>query len=89
MSGLGSPRLEARIAGALYVLVIVLGAYAELVGRQGLVVGGNLAATLEAIAAHQHAYRLGFMAEMMTNILAIPATVIIWRLLRRPGAISP
>jgi hypothetical protein len=80
-----APRLEARIAGLLYVLVIVLGAYAELVGRQGLVVDGNPAATLKAIAAHQTVYRLGFLAEMLTNILAIPVTLILWRLLTPAG----
>jgi Domain of unknown function (DUF4386) len=85
MSALSSPRLAARIAGALYVLVIILGAYAELVGRQGLVVNGNPVATLQAIGAHQRVYRLGFLTEMMTNILAVPSTVIIWRLLTPAG----
>lgn len=80
-----SPRLEARIAGALYVLVIILGAYAELIGRQGLIVSGNPVATLQAIIAHQHTYRLGFIAEMLTNILAVPATLLIWRLLTPAG----
>ncbi|MGH6890202.1 MAG: DUF4386 domain-containing protein [Rhizomicrobium sp.] len=80
-----SPRLEARIAGALYVLVIILGAYAELVGRQGLIVSGDPAATLRAIGAHQEVYRLGFVAEMFTNILAIPTTLILWRLLTPAG----
>lgn len=78
-------RLEARVAGSLYVLVILLGAYAELVGRQGLIVHGDPAATLRAIGAHQGAYRLGFMAEMITNILAIPTTLIMWRLLTPAG----
>ena len=80
-----SPRREARFAGLLYVLVIVLGAYAELVGRQGLVVSGDAAGTLSAIGAHQGAYRLGCMAEMATNLLAIPTTVIVWRLLTPAG----
>jgi len=80
-----SPRLEARIAGGLYVLVIILGAYAELVGRQGVIVVGDPAATLRAIGAHQGTFRLGFMAEMITNILAIPTTLIFWRLLTPTG----
>ena len=80
-----SPRLEARVAGVLYVLVIVLGAYAELVGRQGLTVAGDPAATLRAIGVHQGTYRLGFMAEMITNVLAIPVTLILWRLLTPTG----
>lgn len=81
-----SPRLEARIAGGLYVLVIVFGAYAELVGRQGVIVAANPAATLAAIQSHEQQYRLGFMAEMITNMLAIPVTVIMWRLLRPVNA---
>lgn len=80
-----SPRLEARIVGGLYVLVIVLGAYAELVGRQGLIVENDPGGTLRAIAAHEGAYRLGFLAEMLTNILAIPSTLIFWRLLSPAG----
>jgi hypothetical protein len=81
------PVLEARIAGALYVLIIMLGAYAELVGREGLVVGGHPLATLHAITIHQHAYRLGFVAEMATNLLAIPTTLIFWRLLTPSGPV--
>jgi hypothetical protein len=81
------PVLEARIAGALYVLIIMLGAYAELVGREGLVVGGHPLATLHTIAIHQHAYRLGFVAEMVTNLLAIPTTLIFWRLLTPSGPV--
>lgn len=80
-----SPRQQARFAGACYVLIIILGAYAELVGRQGLVVAGDPVATLHAISAHAEQYRLGFMAEMVTNMLAIPSTVILWRLLRPTG----
>ncbi len=81
----GSPKLEARVAGLLYVLVIVLGGYAELVGRQGLIVAGDPAATAQAIMGHQGTFRLGFAAEMMTNVLAIPATLIIYRLLAPSG----
>jgi hypothetical protein len=80
-----APRLEARIAGGIYVLVIVLGAYAELVGRQGLIVPGDPTATLRAIASHQGAYRLGFVAETVTNILAIPSTLLFLRLLSPVG----
>ena len=80
-----SPRFEARISGGLYVLIIVLGAYAELVGRQGLIVEGDPMGTLKAIAAHEGGYRLGFVAETITNILAIPSTLILWRLLSPAG----
>ena len=76
-----SPRLEARIAGVLYLLVILLGGFAEVGVRQGLVVPGDATATAFAIQAHTDLFRLGFAAEMMTNVLAIPLTVIFYRLL--------
>lgn len=79
------PRLEARIAGLMYVLVILLGGFAEVGVRQGLVIDGDPAATARAIMAHQGLFRLGFAAEMMTNVIAIPLTLIIYRLLAPSG----
>lgn len=76
-----SPRLEARIAGLLYLLVILLGGFAEVGVRQALVVAGDPAATAQAILAHQPLFRLGFAAEMMTNLIAVPLTLIVYRLL--------
>jgi hypothetical protein len=76
-----SPRLEARIAGVLYLLVILFGGFAEIAVRQGLVVDGDPAATAHAIVTHANLFRLGFAAEMMTNLIAIPLTLIFYRLL--------
>jgi Domain of unknown function (DUF4386) len=76
-----SPRLEARIAGGLYLLVILLGAFAEVGVRQALVVDGDPAATAHAIMAHATLFRLGFAAEMATNVIAVPLTLIFYRLL--------
>ena len=78
-------RGQARIAGVLYLLVILLGAYAEIGVRQGLVVSGDVLATAAAIRAHDAIFRLGFAAEMMTNVLAIPVTLIMYRLLAPTG----
>jgi len=76
-----SIRTQARIAGLLYLLVILLGGFAEVGVRQGLVVAGDPAATALAIKAHESLFRLGFAAEMMTNLIAIPLTLIFYRLL--------
>ncbi|MGH7023659.1 MAG: DUF4386 domain-containing protein [Caulobacteraceae bacterium] len=83
-----SPRLEARVAGFLYLVVIVLGGFAEVGVREGLVVPGDPAATAGAIMAHQGLFRLGFAAEMMTNVIAIPLTLILYRLLAPAGAFA-
>jgi hypothetical protein len=79
------PRLEARIAGFGYLLVILLGGFAEIAVRQGLVTAGDPAATARAIIAHQSLFRWGFAAEMMTNVIAVPVTLIIYRLLAPAG----
>ena len=76
-----SPRLEARIAGGLYLLVILFGGFAEVGVRQALVVDGDPGATAQAIMAHTTLFKLGFAAEMMTNVIAIPLTLIFYRLL--------
>jgi len=80
-----SPRLEARIAGVLYLLVILLGGFAEIGVRQGMVTAGDPAATAREIMAHEHFFRLGFAAEMMTNVIAVPLTLILYRLLAPAG----
>ena len=80
-----SPRGEARVAGALYILVILLGGFAEVAVRQGLIVGGDPAATAKAIMANESLYRLGFCAEMLTNMIAIPLTLITYRILAPAG----
>ena len=80
-----SPRGEARVAGALYILVILLGGFAEVAVRQGLIVGGDPMATAKAIMANVGLYRLGFCAEMLTNMIAIPLTLVMYRILAPAG----
>jgi hypothetical protein len=80
-----SIRQQARVAGFLYLLVILLGGFAEIGVRQGLVVPGDPAATALAIKAHEGFFRLGFAAEMMTNVIAVPLTLILYRLLAPAG----
>jgi len=60
-----SPRLKARIAGGLYLIIIVAGAFAEAFVRGRLVVAGKAAATARNILAHEVLYRLGFAAEII------------------------
>jgi len=77
--------MEAHIAGALYVLVVLLGGFAEIAVRQGLVTPDNPGATARAIMTHQGLFRLGFAAEMLTNVIAIPLTLIFYRILAPAG----
>jgi hypothetical protein len=54
-----SPRLKARIADVFYLLIFVIGSFAEIFVRGRVVVDGDAAATAANILAHQSLYRLG------------------------------
>jgi hypothetical protein len=77
-----SPQLQARIAGFLYAIVIVGGAFAELFVRGRLVVHGDAAATAHNILAHQMLYRWGFAVELFYCVLNVPLTVIFYNLFK-------
>ncbi len=77
-----SPRLKARIAGLLYLIVIVGGIFAEIFVRGRLVVHGDAAATAHSILTHELLYRLGFAAEifycgeLMSRLAALPKDMV-------------
>lgn len=77
-----SPNLNARIAGALYLFIIIGGMFAEIGVRDRLIVTGDAAATAANILAHQALFRWGFAAELMIIAANIPLGVIYWRLFR-------
>jgi hypothetical protein len=77
-----SPRAQARIAGALYLIVIAGGIFAEMGVRGRLVVHGDPAATAQNILAHQLLYRLGFAVEAFYLACNIPLTLIFYNLFR-------
>ncbi len=59
-----SPKTYARVAGLLYLIVIVAGIFAEIFVRGQLVVANDAAATAHNIVTHELKYRLGFAAEL-------------------------
>lgn len=77
-----SPKLTARIAGFLYLIVIVFGAFAELGVRARLVVSGDPVLTVQNIMAHQTLYRLGFAAELFYLACNVPLTVLLYGLFK-------
>ena len=77
-----SPKLKARIAGFLYLIVIVFGAFAELGVRARLVVPGDPALTAQNIMAHQTLYRLGLAGEVFYLACNVPLTVIFYGLFK-------
>jgi hypothetical protein len=76
------PKLYARIAGALYLIVIVGGTFAELFVRARLVVPGNAVATAHNILVHDLLYRLGFVVELFYCVCNVPLLLILYNLFK-------
>lgn len=75
-----TPRTWARIAGALYLIIVIGGAFAQLGVRDRLVVIGNPAATATNIGLHEQLYRLGFAIEVAYLLCSIPLYYLLYRL---------
>jgi hypothetical protein len=68
----GSPRRLARIAGALYLVNILGGAFAITIVPAMLVVQGNLAATAHNLQTHQLLCRSGLAAHLVVTTTNVP-----------------
>jgi Domain of unknown function (DUF4386) len=77
-----SPQLYARIAGALYLIVIVGGTIAELVVRERLVVANNAVATANNILANEQLFRWGFSADLIALLCVMPLILLLYELLK-------
>ena len=77
-----SPKLYARIGGALYLVIILAGLFAELFVSGPRVVSGDPTATARNIVASESLWRAAFAAEMVIGICAVPLLAIEYFLLR-------
>jgi hypothetical protein len=77
-----SPKAKARLAGSLYLIVILLGAFAELGVRARVFVPGDPARTAQNILVHQSLYRLGFAAEVFYLACNVPLIFLLYSLFR-------
>lgn len=80
-----SPQLYARIGGALYLIIIAIGASGELFIRNRLVVRGDPGATAGKIRESEHLWRAGIAGEIVLLICAVMLTLILYRLLAPVG----
>lgn len=80
-----APERSARLAGAMYLAIILLGAYGEIVVRGSLVVGGDPAATAAAILGSPLLWRSGIVADLLMHLLDVPTILILYRLLKPVG----
>jgi hypothetical protein len=77
-----SPQVYARIGGALYLAIIVLGAFAEGFVADRLVVSGDAAATAHNIMASPILWHLSVAGDLLVVLFAVPLLWIEYLLLR-------
>jgi len=77
-----SPRTVARIGGALYLIIILLGLFGEVFVRGRLIVWGDATATAERILASEALWRMSVAAELFYLLCAVVLAVIFYVLLR-------
>ena len=77
-----SPRVKARIAGVIYLIIIAGGAWAQLAVRDGLVVNGDAAKTAQNIIDNELKYRLGFAVEAFYLLCSIPLKLFLYDLFK-------
>src|SRR5262245_8657298 len=77
-----SPRLRARIAGALWLIIIVAAAFAEFYVRGRIVVESDPAATATNIQAHELLYRSGAAAVLIYLVCDTAVALILYELFK-------
>jgi hypothetical protein len=73
---------SARVAGAMYLGIIVLGLFGEAFVRGSLVVGGDVEATARNILGAQLLWRVGVATDLLMHILDVPLIVYFYLLLK-------
>lgn len=76
------PALLARVAGLCYLLVIAGGLFAEVAVRGSLIVPGDPAATVKAIAENETLWRWGLTVHLLYLLPALVVNVLVYELLK-------
>ena len=77
-----SPKRQARLAGALYLVVILAGMFAEAFIRPKIMVTGDAATTARNLLAHAFLYRVGLLTDLLTVVAAVAEGVLVYYLFR-------
>jgi Domain of unknown function (DUF4386) len=71
----------ARIAGAIYLSMIITGPFSLIYVPSKLIVRGNAAATADNILAHETMFRLSILADLVGQVIFICLAIALYRLL--------
>lgn len=84
-----SPRTKGRFTGAVYLLYVIAGIFAQVFVSERLIVFSDAAKTASNILANQSMYRLGFTVYLLEMAGQIATVVLFYQLLKpvsRTGA---
>ncbi|MBJ7312841.1 DUF4386 domain-containing protein [Rugamonas sp. CCM 8940] len=73
---------NARIAGLIYLLLILIAPFRLIYLPGKLFVDGDTAATIHNIASHAALFRLGIMSDMLTAAVSLFLTFLLYRLFK-------
>ena len=76
------PYATARVAGVLYVIIVVFGLFAEVGVRSRLVEASDPAATAHNIMESQWLFRAGFAADLVVFLADVALAVVLYQLLK-------
>lgn len=77
-----NPNRTARIAGGLYLLLGVLGAFSMMYVPSALIVQGDAGATIRNIMASEGLFRLGIAGALVTQLVQIFVVLYLYRVLK-------
>ena len=77
-----SPLLYARVAGALYLVIIVCDIFGEVFVRSGLIVPEDSVATASNIMASEGLFRVGFLGDSIMCLSDVALAVLLYVLLK-------
>ena len=76
-----SLKKAARIAGAIYLSMVVTGPFSLIYVPSKLIVRGNAGATADNILAHETMFRLAILADLVGSVIFICLAIALYRLL--------
>lgn len=77
-----SPQLYARIAGILYLIIIMAGMFGEIFVRNKLFISGDPDSTANNIVNSEFLWRLGITGDLVMQVCDLPVMIILYFLLR-------
>ncbi len=77
-----SQRNAARLAGVLYLLVIIFGMFSEVYVSQRFLVPGNTVETSQNIIASEFLYRIGFVADLIHHTCFFLVSIALYLLFK-------